>query len=98
MDNYIINDFRKYPFIVFIILGFFFQGQFVNAIILSVVWELFEDCMDQGVSPSNIYKHFNEYKSILKQDNLSNQNKVIDLVSNLVGYYIGHFIRGKLPL
>ena len=85
------NEIRKYPILVFFILGFFFQGQFLNALILSIVWELIDDCLDKGLSTSNIYDHLNEYKTIWKQDPLSKQNKVIDLLTNLSGYYGGHF-------
>ena len=89
---------RKYPAMVFIILGFFFYGQFMNVFILAIIWELVDDCLDKGVSPSNIAQHFSEYQRLWKQDDSSKQNKIIDLGTNMGAYYIGHFIRNKLPL
>ena len=57
-----------------------------------------DDCLDKGVSTENIYKHFSEYQSVWKKDNLSRQNKIVDLMKNMSGYYGGHYLRNKMPL
>jgi len=92
------DQLRSYPALVFAILGFFFYGQFINVFILAVLWEFIEDCLDKGISSDNIYQHFAEYQGLWKQDDLSKQNKVIDLGTNLGAYYVGHYLRNKLPL
>lgn len=89
---------NNYSMGIFSLLGFFFQGQFMNAVILALLWEFIEDCLDKGVSTENIYNHFSEYQSIWKKNDLSKQNKVVDLMKNMGGYYGGHYLRNKMPL
>ena len=89
---------KNYSVWIFSLLGFFFQGQFMNAVILALVWEFVDDCLDKGVSTENIYNHFSEYQSVWKKDNLSRQNKIVDLMKNMSGYYGGHYLRNKMPL
>ena len=89
---------ENYSVGIFGILGFFFHGQFINAIILAILWEFIEDCLHKGVSTENIYTHFSEYQSIWKHDDLSKQNKMLDLLKNMISYYGGHYLRNKLPV
>jgi len=92
------DQLRTYPTLVFFILGFIFYGQFMNVFILAVLWEFIEGCLDKGISSDNMYQHFTEYQNLWKQDKSSKQNKLVDLGTNLGSYYVGHYIRNKLPL
>tara|TARA_B100001057_G_scaffold500583_1_gene616489 strand:- start:1099 stop:1392 length:294 start_codon:yes stop_codon:yes gene_type:complete len=89
---------ENYSMGIFGLLGFFFHGHFLNALFLAILWEFVEDSFDQGLSKDTVYKHFYEYQSIWKQDDVSRQNKVLDLFKNMMSYYGGHYARNKLPL
>ena len=36
---------KNYSVGIFSLLGFFFHGQFMNAVILALVWEFIDDCL-----------------------------------------------------
>ena len=83
---------------IFMIVGFFFPGQFINAIILCIIYEFVTDMIQKDFKLNNIQIHFNEYLHVYKQDKESVQNKLVDLFMNMGGYYIGHYLRNKLPI
>ena len=80
----------------FMILGLLFPSNYIGAFILGIVWELFEECITKKqVSRDLIVQHFKDYQYLWDE---TKKNKVMDLVLNMIGYYLGNKIRGFSPL
>lgn len=83
---------------IFTTIGFFFPSQFINTFILCIIYEFIVDMYQKDFELNNIQTHFNEYLHLYKQDIKSDQNKLIDLAKNMSSYYVGHYLRNKLPI
>jgi len=80
----------------FMVLGLLFPDNYVGAVVLGIVWELFEECITKKeVSRDLLLQHFKDYQNLWDEDK---KNKLMDLGLNLVGYYAGNRLRGFSPL
>ena len=83
----------------FMILGLLFPSNYIGALCLGVVWELCEECISKKkISGELIVQHFKDYKNIWISDQSDKKIKLMDIVLNMVGYYLGNKIRGFSPL
>ena len=83
----------------FMVLGLLFPSNYIGALFLGVAWELFEECISKKkVSGDLIIQHFKDYKNIWISDQSDKKIKLMDIVLNMVGYYLGNKIRGFSPL
>lgn len=77
-------------YLYFAILGFIFPSNIFGAILLAFMWDLLDECMEQGsYTLEFVQQHIQEYK---------NKQKIIESGSYVVSYYIGHYLRNKFPL
>ena len=77
-------------YLYFIIIGFLFPSNFIGVIILVISLDIFEQCTKTGTySIEFLQKLILQYK---------HKEKIIELVSYFVAYYVGHYIRNKFPL
>ena len=80
----------------FMILGLLFPSNYIGAFILGIVWELFEECITKKeLSKDLLVQHFKDYQYLWDE---TKKNKIMDLLLNMIGYYVGNKIRGFLPL
>ena len=80
----------------FMILGLLFPNNYIGAFILGIVWELFEECITKKeFSRDLLVQHFKDYQNLWDE---TKRNKLMDLVFNMFGYYLGHKIRDLSPL
>ncbi len=80
----------------YIVVGILFPNNYIGALALGIAWELFEECITKKeFSRDLLVKHFNSYKDLWDE---SKRNKLLDLVFNMIGYYLGNRIRGMSPL
>lgn len=80
----------------FMILGILFPNNYIAAFILGLAWEFLEECITKKEFSRNLLvQHLNDYKNIWGE---SNKNKLMDIVLNMIGYYIGNRIRSFSPL
>ena len=83
----------------FMILGLLFPSNYIGALCLGVVWELFEECISKKkISGDLIVQHFKDYQNVWISDQSDKHIKLMDIVLNMVGYYLGNKIRGFSPL
>ena len=83
----------------FMILGLLFPSNYIGALCLGVVWELFEECISKKkISGDLIVQHFKDYKNVWISDHSDKHIKLMDIALNMVGYYLGNKIRGFSPL
>ena len=80
----------------FMILGLLFPNNYVGAVVLGIVWELFEECLTKKeFSRDFLIQHFKNYQNLWDENK---KNKLMDLGLNMVGYYAGNRLRGVSPL
>jgi len=80
----------------FMILGLLFPNNYVGAVVLGIVWELFEECITKKkFSRDFLIQHFKDYQNLWDEDK---KNKLMDLGLNMIGYYAGNRLRGFSPL
>jgi len=80
----------------FMILGLLFPNNYVGAVVLGIVWELFEECLaKREFSRDFLMQHFKNYQNLWDE---TKKNKLMDLGLNMVGYYAGNRLRGVSPL
>ena len=80
-------------FFNFMILGIFFKDKYFIAFILGILWEIFEYIIVTASFTRNIllkYFHESKYRK-LWDENLD--NKITDLIINMIGYYVGNNIK-----
>jgi hypothetical protein len=86
----------------FMILGLLFPSNYIGALCLGVVWELFEECISKKkISGDLVIQHFKDYKNIWISDQSDQSDKKIKLMDvglNMIGYYLGNKVRGFSPL
>jgi len=78
------------------ILGLLFPNNYVGAVVLGIVWELFEECLTKKeFSRDFLIQHFKNYQNLWDENK---KNKLMDLGLNMIGYYTGNWLRGLVPL
>jgi hypothetical protein len=79
-------------FINFVIIGILFKNHYIYAFILGVLWELFEKYfVNIGYVKNKLLNNiFTKKYQYLWDENINNQ--IIDLIINMIGYYIGNKI------
>jgi hypothetical protein len=78
-------------FLIYFIAGLFFKNQYMLFFIISLVWEIFEYMISHTERARQFVikywfvpeKYWNEHYT----------NKVLDVIINMTGYYIGNAIR-----
>ena len=83
----------------FMVLGLLFPSNYIGALCLGVVWELFEECISKKkISGDLVIQHFKDYKNIWISDQSDKKIKLMDVGLNMIGYYLGNKVRGFSPL
>ena len=79
-------------FINFVIIGILFKDHYIYAFILGVLWEIFEKYfVNIGYVKNKLLNNiFTKKYQYLWDENINNQ--IIDLIINMIGYYIGNKI------
>ena len=78
-----------------IIIGYFFPNHYLIALLLGILWELFEYYM--LVRVNILYIFTKKYWFVPeKYWNEKIYNKIIDLIVNMIGYYIGSQLLHKI--
>lgn len=75
-------------FFIFIGLGFFFYSHFITVLVICILWELMNE----------YYKTDKTDISSISYKKINIQEKLNNIGTNMISYYIGHYIRNKLPL
>ena len=88
--NNIIDIASFLHFFNFMILGIFFKNNYTIAFILGLVWEIIE--IDIVKSKPFNYLTIN-YKRYNYLWNEKIENKMMDLIINMIGYYVGNQIK-----
>ena len=73
-----------------IILGIIMKNNYIIAFILGILWEIFEKLFVK-----NYMTKLNKHKFIKKYEYLWNEtllNQFVDIIINMIGYYIGNKI------
>jgi hypothetical protein len=76
--------------ITWVAIGYYFPNNYLYALLLSILWELFEYMI---VKVDVLYDLTKKYWFIPeKYWNETIYNKILDVVINMIGYYIGSHI------
>ena len=90
--NYVDVDNFTHLFI-FGALGILFPNNYIGAILLSLVWDLFEGCLTKKtISKQIVIDYFNSWRSLWDE---SKGTKLVVLIINMIGYTIGSFLRNR---
>jgi hypothetical protein len=83
-----IDKFHIVHLIEWIIFGYLFPKKYLLAFTLMILWELGEKIIS---SNKTLYNFFKKYWTLTssKYWNETNTNKLIDMIMNIIGYYIG---------
>jgi hypothetical protein len=80
--------------LIWIIIGYFFPNYYLIALLLGILWELFEYML---VRVNILYVLTKNYWFVPeKYWNEEIYNKFIDIIINMIGYYIGSQLLHKL--
>ena len=80
--------------LIWIIIGYFFPNYYLIALLLGILWELFEYMI---VRVNKLYVLTKTYWFVPeKYWNERIYNKIIDIIINMIGYYIGSQLLHKL--
>ncbi len=77
----IFNEYTILHLIIYIIIGYYYPNKWIFIIIISFLWEIIEYILDK-------YKMCSFCEEII-------MNKIIDIIFNLLGYYLGNIIAFK---
>ena len=81
--------------LIWISIGYIFPNHYLNALLLGILWELFEYYII--VKVNIIYVFTKKYWFVPeKYWNERIYNKIIDLIINMMGYYIGSKLFHKI--
>jgi len=80
--------------IIWITIGYYFPNNYLLALLLSILWELFE----YMIVKVNIFYVFTKKYWFVPEKywNEKIPNTIIDIITNMIGYYIGSRINGLL--
>ena len=79
--------------LLWVIIGFIYPKKYYLALFLGILWELFERFI---VYEKNLYYLVKTYWPVPeKYWNETNKNSIIDICVNMVGYYVGSYIRAS---
>ena len=85
MLSSIINEYTFYHFVLYLIFGIIIKNKYKLFLIIGIIWEIFEYIFSGN-------KFF--FKLLGKEYfNKSYINKIIDIIFNILGYYIGNKIK-----
>jgi hypothetical protein len=85
MLSSIINEYTFYHFLLYLIFGIVIKNKYKLFLIIGIIWEIFEYIFSGNKFFFNLLgkEYFN--KSYI--------NKIIDIIFNILGYYIGNKIK-----
>lgn len=90
MDQ-IIDKMSIIHFLNFFILGILLKNRFMSALLLGIVWELFEYIVTRNKYTRRVLiKYWPIPKRLWEENNIL--NRVCDLCLNMIGYYFGNKI------
>ena len=96
MENQILDLASFAHLFNFMVLGLLFPSNYVGAFILGVTWEYLEECLTKkDFSRDLLIQHFKGYQHLWQE---GKKNKLMDLLLNMIGYYVGNKVRGYSPL
>lgn len=77
-----------FHFLIYFIIGLYFKGYYKLILFIGVLWELFEKCL---ASNKKIRKLMIQIWPIpIRYWNDSLKHSVVDIIINMIGYYIGN--------
>lgn len=74
----------------FLFYGIFYPNKLIQAIILSVIWELVKLYMDEG-------KSLDEIKEMITNYDI-NSEVIVNIIAEFSLYYLGSMVRGLSPI
>jgi len=81
-------DYKEYSSLI--IIGFLFPNNYMGAVLLAFLWNIIDKCMyKESYSLEFIISHIKKY---------GEKEQQLEFVTLLLFYYIGHYLRNKLPL
>ena len=75
-------------FIFFFIIGKICKNQYQFAFILGILWELFEYTITSNPCTRKLLAKYHFVPQSIWDEDLFNQNRVYDMIFNMLGYYI----------
>ena len=82
-----IDIFHLNHFILYFIIGLYYPNKYIIIIIISLVWEIFEYILSTNKTLYYIAKKYWIFPEKYWNENI--YNKIIDIIINLCGYYVG---------
>ena len=76
-------------FFNFMILGICFKRNYAFAFMLGLVWEIIEVDIVQSKPFTYVTRNYSRYSYLWNE---TYENKTMDLIINMIGYYIGNHI------
>jgi hypothetical protein len=83
-----VDIFHIVHLIEWIIFGYFFPNKYLLAFTIMILWELGEKIISTNKTLYNFFKK-NWTLTSPKHWNETNTNKLLDMIKNIIGYYIG---------
>ncbi len=83
----VIDLFHINHFLLYFIIGLYYPNKYLMILIISLVWEVFEYILTKNKTLYNITKNFWIFPEKYWNENI--YNKIIDLICNFIGYYVG---------
>lgn len=83
-----IDKFQIFHLLEWIVFGYFFPNKYPLAFIVMLLWELGELIISNNETLYNLFKKYWTLTSS-KYYNETYTNKILDLIMNVMGYYIG---------
>lgn len=74
----------------FLFYGIFYPNKLIQALILSVIWELVKLYMDEG-------KTLDEIKEMITNYDI-NSEVIVNIIAEFSLYYLGSMVRGLIPI
>ena len=81
-------------FLIYVVFGIIMPNRYILIVFISILWELFETTL---VHNNNLYEITKQYWFVEeKYWNEKYSNKILDLIINLFGYFVGSMLRSYI--
>jgi hypothetical protein len=81
-------------FLIYVVFGIIMPNRYILIVFISILWEIFETTL---VHNNSLYEITKKYWFVEeKYWNEINNNKILDLIINLFGYFVGSTIRSYI--
>lgn len=83
-------------FLIYFVLGIFIKNKYYLALLLGILWEIFEYTITQCKYTRNLLIKYWIIPQKIWDEDLINMNRISDLIFNMLGYYFGNKFRIKI--